>query len=163
VLDVLKLATSREIANDAEQLSMLILDNTGLDSTETAMREYSAIDLLLFQNKLEEATVQISHMSKKYQHHTIADELMWLQSKIWVKQNKVDEAISEQLQIAKLYPLDILGDDALYEAARLTDERKKDTVTALKLYQQFLTTYPGSLFAAEARKRIRQLRGDAVN
>jgi TolA-binding protein len=163
ILDVLKLATSREIANDAEQLSMLILDNTGLDSTEAAMREYSAIDLLLFQNKLDEATTQINGMLKKYQQHTLADELLWLQSKIWVKQNKIDEAIAQQLQIAKLYPLDILGDDSLYEAAKLTDERKKDTVTALKLYQQFLTTYPGSIFAAEARKRIRQLRGDAVN
>jgi tetratricopeptide (TPR) repeat protein len=163
ILDVLKLATSREIANDAEQLSMLILDNTGLDSTETAMREYSAIDLLLFQNKLDEATTQINRMLKTHQQHTLADELLWLQSKIWVKQNKIDEAIAQQLQIAKLYPLDILGDDALYEAAKLTDERKKDTVTALKLYQQFLTTYPGSIFAAESRKRIRQLRGDAVN
>lgn len=163
VLDVLKLATTREIANDAEQLSMLILDNTGLDSTEAAMREYSAIDLLLFQNKLDEATEQIGVMLKKYQSHTIADELLWLQSKIFIKQNKVDEAISNLAQIVKLYPLDILGDDALYESAKLKDERKKDSVEALKLYQQFLTTYPGSVYAADARKRIRQLRGDAIN
>ena len=40
ILDVLKLATSREIANDAEQLSLLIVDNTGMDSTEAAMRWY---------------------------------------------------------------------------------------------------------------------------
>ncbi len=65
--------------------------------------------------------------------------------------------------IVDKYPLDILGDDALYEMARLTDERKKNNVESLKLYQQFLTTYPGSLFAADARKRIRQLRGDAIN
>lgn len=163
VLDVLKLATSREIANDAEQLSMLILDNTGLDSTENAMRDYSAIDLLLFQNKLDEANAQISSMLKKYDKHTLADELLWLQSKILVRENKINEAIDNLEQIVKLYPLDILGDDALYEAAKLTDERKKDTVESLKLYQQFLTTYPGSIYAAEARKRIRQLRGDAVN
>ncbi len=85
VLDVLKMATTREIANDAEQLSLLILDNTGLDSTEAAMKEYSAIDLLLFQNKLEEATDQINVMLKKYEKHTLADELIWLQSKIFVK------------------------------------------------------------------------------
>src|SRR5690606_8145510 len=32
VLDILKQATSREIANDAGALSLLIMDNTGLDS-----------------------------------------------------------------------------------------------------------------------------------
>ncbi|MBO0950198.1 tetratricopeptide repeat protein [Fibrella forsythiae] len=163
VLDVLKMATTREIANDAEQLSMLILDNTGLDSTEAAMKEYSAIDLLLFQNKLDEATSQINGMLKKYEKHTLADELIWLQSKIYMKEGKIDEAIANLKTIVDKYPLDILGDDALYEMAKLTDERKKNTVEALKLYQQFLTTYPGSLFAADARKRLRQLRGDQIN
>ena len=163
VLDVLKMATTREIANDAEQLSMLILDNTGLDSTEAAMRDYSAIDLLLFQNKLDEATTQINTMLKKYEKHTLADELLWLQSKILVREGRIDEAITNLKLIASKYPLDILGDDALYEAAKLTDERKNNGPEALKLYQQFLTTYPGSLFAADARKRFRQLRGDTVN
>ena len=163
VLDVLKMATTREIANDAEQLSMLILDNTGLDSTEAAMRDYAAIDLLLFQNKLDEATNQINVMLKKYEKHTLADELIWLQSKIFVRQGKLDEAIKNLKTIAEKYPLDILGDDALYEMAKLIDERKKDSVEALKIYQQFLTTYPGSIYAADARKRIRQLRGDAIN
>ena len=163
VLDVLKMATTREIANDAEQLSMLILDNTGLDSTEAAMRDYAAIDLLLFQNKLDEATDQVNVMLKKYEKHTLADELIWLQSKIYVRQGKIDEAIINLKVIVDKYPLDILGDDALNEMAKLTDERKKNPAEALKLYQQFLTTYPGSLFAADARKRLRQLRGDTVN
>ena len=163
VLDVLKMATTREIANDAEQLSMLILDNTGLDSTEAAMRDYAAIDLLLFQNKLDEATDQVNVMLKKYEKHTLADELIWLQSKIYVRQGKIDEAIINLKVIVDKYPLDILGDDALNEMAKLTDERKKNPAEALKLYQQFLTTYPGSLFAADARKRLRQLRGDMVN
>ena len=33
----------------------------------------------------------------------------------------------------------------------------------MELYQQLLTNYPGSLFAVEARKRYRSLRGDIIN
>ncbi len=163
VLDVLKMATTREIANDAEQLSMLILDNTGLDSTENAMRDYAAIDLLLFQNKLDEASAQVDVMLKKYAQHTLADELRWLQAKIQLKQNKIDDALLNLKTIVEKYPMDILADDALYEEAKIVDERKKDNAAALKLYEQLLTAYPGSIFAAESRKRIRQLRGDVVN
>ena len=35
-------------------LSLLIQDNTGLDSTETAMREYASVELLVFQNQYGE-------------------------------------------------------------------------------------------------------------
>ena len=46
ILDVLKKATTREISNDAMQLSLLIQDNTGLDTSEVAMADFSKIDLL---------------------------------------------------------------------------------------------------------------------
>ena len=47
-LDILKLATSREIANDAISLSLLIKDNTILDTSYVAMRAFANIDLLVF-------------------------------------------------------------------------------------------------------------------
>ena len=55
VLDILKQATTREIANDAMELSLLIQENTGTDSTEKAMKAYSNAELLLFQHRNEEA------------------------------------------------------------------------------------------------------------
>src|SRR5690606_10873898 len=54
-LDVLKLATSREISNDAISLSLLIQDNITFDTTEEAMRDYALVDLILFQNKKQQA------------------------------------------------------------------------------------------------------------
>ena len=66
ILDILKKATTREIANDAMQLSLLIQDNIGLDSTEAAMKEYAAIDLLIFQNKTAEAITELNRVFEKY-------------------------------------------------------------------------------------------------
>ncbi|RZJ94462.1 MAG: tetratricopeptide repeat protein, partial [Hymenobacter sp.] len=57
---------------------------------------------------------------------------------------------------------DVLSDDALFLLARIQEEDVKDKAQAQALYQQLLTKYPGSIYVAEARKRFRKLRGDAV-
>ena len=54
-LDILKQATSREIANDAMQLSLLITDNTAMDTAGLALRDYATVEQLVFQNKVPEA------------------------------------------------------------------------------------------------------------
>ena len=163
ILDVLKLATSREIANDAEQLSLLIVDNTGMDSTESAMKEYASIDLLLFQNKTDEAIEALNQMLKKYADHTLADEILWLRANTYMKQGKNTEALEDLKKIVSKYPNDILGDDALFTQAKIYEERLKDKTAAMEAYQKVLTQYPGSIYGAESRKRYRALRGDTLN
>lgn len=163
VLDVLKLATSREIANDAEQLSLLIVDNTGEDSTESAMRAYAAIDLLLFQNKTDEAVDKLNDMWIKHGESSLADEILWLRANTYLKQGKSKEALDDLKAIMAKYPNDILGDDALFTQGKVLEERLKDKPAAMAIYQQLLTQYPGSIYVAEARKRFRSLRGDTVN
>ncbi len=163
ILDILKMATSREIANDAEQLSLIIQDNTGLDTSETAMREYAAIDLLLFQNKTDQAISELDRMLLKYKQHSLADELLWLRANTYLKQGKTDEALADLRSIVTNYPSDILGDDAAFLEAKTIEEQKKDKTAAMDLYQKLLVAYPSSIYGAEARKRFRALRGDVVN
>lgn len=163
ILDVLKLATSREIANDAEQLSLLIVDNTGMDSTEAAMRWYADVDLLLFQNKTDEAIENLNQMLKKYPDHTIVDEVLWLRANTYLRQGKNAEALEDLKKIVTAYPNDILGDDAMFTQGKIYEERLKDKQAAMDAYQKVLTQYPGSIYGAEARKRFRVLRGDTVN
>nr|WP_246859663.1 tetratricopeptide repeat protein [Spirosoma sp. KCTC 42546] len=163
LLDVLKLATSREIANDAEQLSLLIVDNTGMDSTEAAMRWYADTELLLLQNKTDEAVDNLNKMLAKYGDHSIADEVLWLRANTYMKQGKNAEALEDLKKIVSAYPTDILGDDALFTQGKIYDERLKDKAAAMEAYQKVLTQYPGSIYGAEARKRFRALRGDTLN
>jgi len=54
-LDVLKAATSKLIANDAMELSLLINDNVDMDSTYIQLIMYARADLLFFRNKDEQA------------------------------------------------------------------------------------------------------------
>ncbi len=163
VLDILKRATTREIANDANDLSLLIMDNTGLDTSETAMQEYSNVELLLFQNKRGEAIDSLKSLYVKYKDHSLADEILWLAARTYMKLDSNQQALDDLKIMREKYNLDILGDDAVYTMAKLYEEKLNDKEEAMKLYQELLEKYPGSIFVADSRKRFRALRGDAIN
>ncbi|HLG02724.1 MAG TPA: tetratricopeptide repeat protein, partial [Bacteroidia bacterium] len=65
-------------------------------------------------------------------------------------------------QIIDLYPEDILGDDALYKLAEIYEYKLPDKAVAMQYYLDLFTKYPGSLFAVDARKHFRMLRGDKL-
>jgi tetratricopeptide (TPR) repeat protein len=162
-LDILKLATSREIANDAMDLSLLIQDNLAMDTLGEAMKEYASAELLLFQNKDQEAMEKLEEIIKNYSKHSLIDEVLWQQSQIYIRSNQNEKAIQKLETIVSKYGFDILGDDAHFMMAKLIEEKIGDKDKAMELYQNHLTKYPGSIYSVEARKRFRQLRGDRVN
>ncbi|MFC6996604.1 tetratricopeptide repeat protein [Rufibacter roseus] len=161
-LDILKLATSREIANDALDLSLLIIDNTGLDTSATALKEYAAIDFLVFQHKEEEALSALDKLLTKYPGHALTDEIYFQKAEILQKLGRFEEAAKNLQLIIDNPKYDILSDDALFLLAKLNEENLKQPQKAQDLYNQLLVKHPGSVFVAEARKRLRKLRGDKV-
>jgi tetratricopeptide (TPR) repeat protein len=163
ILDVLKKATTREISNDAMQLSLLIQDNTGLDTSEVAMADFSKVDLLIFQNRYDESVLKLDELFKKYKSHSLADEILWLKANTLLKINKIDQAVADLKSILENYKYDILADDALFTLARVTEENLKDKEKSMEYYKQLLKDYPGSIYGAQSRIRFRELRGDIVN
>jgi tetratricopeptide (TPR) repeat protein len=163
ILDILKKATTREIANDAMQLSLLIQDNIGLDSTEAAMKEYANIDLLLFQNKNAEALIALEKAFERYKSHSLADEILWLRANTYIKINEPNKALDDLETLRKNYNFDILADDALFMEAKIYEEKLGQKDKAMELYREILQKFTGSIYGAEARKRFRNLRGDAIN
>jgi outer membrane protein assembly factor BamD (BamD/ComL family)/Tfp pilus assembly protein PilF len=63
-LDILKQATTREIANDALDLSVRIKENTAFDSLSLDLKQFAHIELLLFQEQIAEATRQLDFLQK---------------------------------------------------------------------------------------------------
>ena len=159
-LDVLKEATTREIANDAMSLSLLIQNNTALDTTSTAMKSYADAELLLFQNKPTEALAKLDSMLQIYEGHDLSDEIYWLEAKVNNRLGNFEQTIKKLEKIRELYPKDILGDDALFMMGTVYEEQLEDETKAMEIYTQFLKDYPGSIYVADVRKRFRNLRGD---
>lgn len=162
-LDILKQATSREIANDAMQLSLLITDNTAMDTAGVALRDYATVEQLVFQNKIPEALRGLDALLQKYPGHALQDEAWYLKAQLQRRTGNYAEALSTLESITANPKYDVLSDDALFLAASIQEENLRDVSKAQQLYNQVLVKYPGSIYVAEARKRFRKLRGDVVN
>ncbi len=159
-LDILKRATTREISNDAIDISVLISDNTYLDSTDAVMQAFANIELMIFQNRTDRAETMLKQMLTQHKGHSIIDEVYWKLADIAMKNGKFEQAISYLEKITLEYAFDILADDAAFKIARITEEQLADLTTAQQLYEKFLIAFPGSMYAADARNRFRKLRGD---
>jgi TolA-binding protein len=162
-LDILKEATSREIANDAMDLSLLIKENIAFDSTGEALKKYASIELMLYQNKTDEALSALESMGTDKNltnAASILDNVYWLEANIRMQRGEFHQSIEILNKILKEFPDEVLCDDAFFLQADIYDRQLKDKTMAMELYRQFLNNYPGSVYAAEARKRFRTLRGD---
>ncbi len=218
-LDILKQATTREIANDAMDLSMRIKENTAFDSVGADLKEYAAIELLLLQNKTDEALTRLNklggggqvRMSKEDAFNqnlwpknksnlsaeeakelsdflkrdrearvqgkvltdsvwietapsqvskTIRDDIYWLEANLRLQRGEFQLALNRLEKIQSEFPDDILADDASFMEADIYEHYLKNKEKAMEIYRTFLDKYPGSVYAAEARKRYRVLRGD---
>lgn len=162
-LDVLKLATSREIANDAMELSLLIQDNTALDTSYAAMKTFASVELLVFQHKLDSALLKYKQMLHDYPDHSLRDEIYYKMARIYQRTGKYKKAIEKLEVITRKHNDDIYSDDAAFNLAKIYEEQVQDPEKAKELYKQFMLNYKGSIYMVEARKRFRKLRGDKVN
>lgn len=161
-LDILKASTSKLISNDAIDLSLLITDNFNMDTITAPMEMFARADLLRYRNRLDEALTTLDSLVLEYPMHTLEDEILLIRAEIALKRGQFDDAIGHYEEILELHFMDILADDALFGLADLHEEQLDAPDVAQGLYERLLTEFPGSLYAVEARKRFRQLRGDIL-
>ena len=156
-LDVLKASTSKLIANDAMQLSILITDNIGIDTTEAPLLLFATADLLAYQNKNEEALWMLDSLILGFPNHTIADDILYKRYQINFKQGKYEAAINNLEALIKNYSFDILADDAIYNLALIYDYKLNNKEKALEQYKKIMFDYQSSVFVVNSRKRYRKL------
>lgn len=172
-LDILKEATTREIANDAMELSMRIKENIAFDSSGAALQQFASVELLLYQNRQDEALEKLKFLKQgrivdksakgaetSFSNQTILDDVYWLEANLRMKRGEFEESLKLLGQILAEYPDDILTDDAYFLQGEIFERQLKNRDKAMEIYREFLNRYPGSVYSAEARKRFRTLRGD---
>ncbi len=157
-LDVLRASTSKLIANDAMQLSLLISDNMEEDSTYEMLELYAAADLLLYRNQLDSAWMLYDDITHHALSHSLFDEVLMQKAKIRMRQARYAEADSLLQQIVDLYGNDILADDALFLQAELNEQQLGNTQKARECYERLILDYPVSLYIDRARKRYNELK-----
>jgi tetratricopeptide (TPR) repeat protein len=160
--DVLKASTSKLISNDALDLSVFIMDNLNLDTTADAITLYAGAELLVFQNRFEEAIARLDTLRLNFPEHSLQDDIFYLLAQIAEKRSDFVRAAALYQKIADDYKEDIRADNSLFALARLYEFRLNAPEKAQALYEKIFMEYSGSVFAVDARKRYRILRGDKV-
>lgn len=160
-LGVLKESTSKIIANDALQLSVMITDNYGLDSNYQAMMWFATAERLIEQHRYDSAFVLFDSIQINFPMHSLADEILFRKGKAMEQQGKWVAAAEYYNDLLKFHSDDILGDDALFRLADMEENQFQNKEKALEYYKRLVIDFKGSLFSTEARNRIRMLRGDA--
>lgn len=160
--DVLKASTSKMIANDALDLSVFIMDNLNLDTTSDAISLYASAEMLVLQNRFDEAFLKLDTLARDFPEHSLQDDILYLKARIWEKQRDYQKAIPLYEEVAEKYKDDIRADNSLFALAQIYEFRLNDPEKAKGIYEKIFLDYSGSVFAVDARKRFRILRGDKV-
>jgi len=159
-LDILKSSTSQLIANDAINLSLIIADNTNLDSTSDALSLYAKADLFIIQQKYKQANLVLDSINLLYPGHELADDVLWTKSQIDLKLNDTTAAIQKLTQLVAMDIEGLWADDALFCLANTYDTLLHDRKKGMEYLQRLIVEMPGSLYAVAARKLFRKWRGD---
>lgn len=162
ILKIVKGNTFELVSNDAIFLASFISDNYNQDYEEdkAAMKNFSNMDLLFFQNRLEEAEQVADLMMKNFTRHPIEDDVLLMKAKIGMKQQDYLKAEKYLLEVIHDYPQSFMTDDAIFQLAELYENQLENTEKAKQYYEKILLEYPDSVFTIAARKRYRILRGD---
>lgn len=151
--DVLRSSTTKLIANDAMEYSLLITDNIDEDSSYNGLSIFSKAEFALYQNKYEKAIRYLDTLNQNYLSHPIFDEVLYKRAEISIHQKEFQKADSLLNQILLKYPDDLMADDALYLLAELNETHLNSPQKAKEYYERIILNYPNSLYVTQARKR----------
>ncbi|MFI5251495.1 MAG: tetratricopeptide repeat protein [Bacteroidota bacterium] len=151
---------SADITNDAIEILLFLQENLKADSA--ALKEYSKADLQQHQRKYAEALAQYELVKKNYPTAGVVDEALMNMGDLLTIMKRYPEAVANYDTLIKNYPESIVLDKAIMKEARIYAAGLNDKAKAIAAYEALLQRFPNSIYISEARKQIRELRGDSL-
>lgn len=160
--DLMKNAVS-DAANDAIPLQMLIAESG--KENPAGLKVYASARLLRAQRRSADALSLLEEAMKADTANPLTDRFAYMRGEILAAMagtKRADEAIAQFTIVIDRFPDSLLRDRAMFAAAGLYETAKADRLQAIAMYERLIEKYPNSIHANQARKRIRDLRGDTV-
>lgn len=151
-------------ANNAIELKTFILENR-----EPALRGVRSDDALKLyaramhqkrQQRYSESIATLQFIVDEYPKALLVDDALITIGDLYFSMRRFDDAITWYRKIETLEDRSILRDRALMRIAEVYHYGTGERERAIEAYEDLIIEYPRSILAAEARKRIRLLRGD---
>ncbi|MDA3879071.1 MAG: tetratricopeptide repeat protein [Prolixibacteraceae bacterium] len=158
-LDVLKASTSKFIANDAMDLSLLITSNYEMDTISEPVQMYARAELAVYRNNDQTALLILDSLANEYPHHSLNERILMKRADISQKNFNFEQTADYYRQITEEYSYSTMADDAMYKLARLYEEKMDKREEAGELYRRIMIEYPGSIHVVNSRNRYREITG----
>jgi predicted Zn-dependent protease len=159
LLDAMSVNLKADFANDALDLKSFLTENAGAND---ALAAYAKAEFLARQRRYSEAVAQFENVVARFPKSLLVDDALLRAGQLLATAGLFQQsAATYQNLIDNFKDRSPLLDRAQYWMARVYDRGIRDAGRAISAYEGLLMNYPNSIFADEARKRIRVLRGEA--
>ena len=162
-LDVLKASTSKLIANDAMELSLLITDNLGTDTVSPSLSLFAKAQLFTFQHRYDSALAILDTLTARFPMSSLGDDVLYARYSIAHARHQYTEAVATWKRWWSSIRTTSSWTMRCTTSANSTRTIWATRSKAKKWYEKLLFEQSGSIFVADAREHYRRLRGDRDN
>ena len=153
--------TQHDFANDALDLRALLEENAA--AAPAALALFGTAEFLAHQRKNTEAIAVLADLVTRYPRTPIVDDAVLRIATLSMRAGMFTEAVAAcDRLLTELREQCRVPDRALFQKAAVLQFGLRQNAEAITAYERLLIDFPSSVFAGEARKRIRQLRGDVL-
>lgn len=156
VLNILKSATSKLIANDAMTLSLVISDNLEYDTI--ALQRLAKADYYIYQKRYELANQMLDSVNVYNPNEVSMPYLLMRKAQIAMENSDYETADSLYKRVYQGYADSYMADDALLKDAVLLEKYLNKKEEALECYAKIIDEYTASVYVAQARNAYRRIR-----
>ena len=156
VLNILKSATSKLIANDAMTLSLMITDNLEYDTV--ALQRLAKADFYIYQKRYELASQMLDSVNMYNPNEVSMPCLLMRKAQMAFDNNDYEMADSLYKRVYQGYADSYIADDALLKDAILLEKFLDRKEEAMECYAKLIDDYASSVYVAQARNAYRRIR-----
>ena len=156
VLNILKSATSKLIANDAMTLSLMITDNLEYDTV--ALQRLAKADFYIYQKRYELANQMLDSVNMYNPNEVSMPCLLMRKAQMAFDNNDYEMADSLYKRVYQGYADSYIADEALLKDAILLEKFLDRKEEAMECYARLIDDYASSVYVAQARNAYRRIR-----
>ncbi len=150
-----------DYANDAIALLAFLQENKPQSSGQ-ALAQFSQADFLARQRRNTEAIAVFLDVIQRNPQALLVDDALMRVASLQSQAHLYSDAVASYTRLLTQFKESSIAlDRAQFNLGEIYDKGLQDRPKAIAAYEKLLADYPQSLLTTQARKRIRELRGDS--
>ncbi len=153
---------SKNSASDFTNDALLLLNFVQNNSQNKLLPDYAKAEMFERQKKYSEALSLYKNCTSESEGNSLAEDAYFKIAGVYQKMYAFDDALKSYNSILNKFPESPIIDKTLFFAADICEKKLKDSSKAIVFFERILIEYPNSMYVNEARRRLRELKGEGA-